>query len=173
VTLEEDHQKDGTETQQHRADSSPASEPASSPRPRVACDPIPERALGAAFESGTADDAWVAIQCARRAGLSGDAERALLVFRERYGTDPRRATAAFLLGKLTFARGAFAMAATWFDASRREAPAGQLARESAGRRIEALQRAGEMATAMRAAREYLTTYPEGPHARLARSLLAP
>jgi transmembrane sensor len=151
-------------------------EPGTSAHSQGVCERVPDRAraaLDAVLESGTPDATWAAIQCARRAGLSSDAEDALRVFRERYGADPRRATAAFLLGKLAFARGASALAARWFETSRREAPGGQLARESAGRLIEAWQRAGDTSAAIRAARDYLAAYPEGPHARLARSLLEP
>ena len=168
--------EEAPEGEPQRAELASTPEHATSVHGRDACEPIAERARAAldiALESGTPDGTWAAIQCARRAGLSNDAERALRVFRERYGTDSRRATAAFLLGKLTFARGEFRTAGRWFDTSRREAPGGQLARESAGRMIESWQRAGDAAAAIRAAREYVAAYPEGPHASLARSLLAP
>jgi TolA-binding protein/ferric-dicitrate binding protein FerR (iron transport regulator) len=163
------------EVEQQRAEVAPALDAATAAHPHETCDRTPDGAratLVTALESGTPDTTWAAIQCARRAGLSGDAERALHTFRDRYGSDPRRAEAAFLLGKLEFSQGAFAAAAKWFDASRREAPRGQFARESAGRLIEAWQRAGDSLAAIRAARQYLTVYPEGPHAGLARSLLA-
>jgi len=109
------------------------------------------------------------------ARLSGKPERAveaLLALRQRYPSDPRRAAAAFALGKVAFdQRGAYEQAAAWFSTSLREQPGGPLAREAAGRLIEALRRADDSAGARRAAREYLDTYPEGPHADLARSVL--
>jgi outer membrane protein assembly factor BamD (BamD/ComL family) len=52
-----------------------------------------------------------------------------------------------------------------------EQPAGGFAREAAGRLIEAHRAAGNRAAAQTAARSYLTRYPNGPHAELARSLL--
>jgi len=109
------------------------------------------------------------------ARLSGKAERAtfaLLGLRQRYPSDPRRAAAAFSLGKVAFdQRRAYEQAASWFSTSLREQPSGPLAREASGRLIEALQRAHDGVGAQRAARDYLSKYPEGPHADLARSVL--
>lgn len=109
------------------------------------------------------------------ARLSGKPERAmeaLLTLRRRYPGDPRRAAAAFSLGKVSFdQRGAYEQAAEWFSTSIREQPGGPLAREASGRLIEALRRADDSAGARRAARDYLSKYPEGPHADLARSVL--
>lgn len=109
---------------------------------------------------------------ARLSGKPDRAVEALLALRQRYPSDPRRAAAAFALGKVAFdQRGAYEQAAAWFSTSLREQPRGPLAREAAGRLIEALRRADDSAGARRAAREYLDTYPEGPHADLARSVL--
>jgi outer membrane protein assembly factor BamD (BamD/ComL family) len=68
-------------------------------------------------------------------------------------------------------QGAFSDAARWFAAYLAEAPAGSYARDAAGRLIEAHQRAGDAAAAAQAAERYLATYPKGPHADLARSIL--
>ncbi len=109
---------------------------------------------------------------ARLSGKPDRAVEALLTARRRYPSDPRRAAAAFSLGKVSFdQRGAYEQAAEWFATSLREAPSGPLAREASGRLIEALRRADDSAGARRAARDYLSRYPEGPHADLARSLL--
>lgn len=109
---------------------------------------------------------------ARLSGKPDRAVEALLALRQRFPNDPRRAAAAFALGKVAFdQRGAYEQAAAWFSTSLREQPGGPLAREAAGRLIEALRRADDSAGARRAAREYLDTYPEGPHADLARSVL--
>jgi transmembrane sensor len=109
---------------------------------------------------------------ARLSGKPEQAILALLTLRRRYPSDPRRAAAAFALGKVSFdQRGAYEQAAEWFSTSLREQPNGPLAREASGRLIEALRRADDSAGARRAARDYLSKYPEGPHADLARSLL--
>jgi transmembrane sensor len=109
---------------------------------------------------------------ARLSGKPDLATEALLTLRHRYPSDPRRAAAAFALGKVAFDQlHAYEQAGEWFSTSLREQPGGPLAREASGRLIEALRRADDSAGARRAARDYLDKYPEGPHADLARSVL--
>jgi TolA-binding protein len=109
---------------------------------------------------------------ARLSGRPDRATEALLTLRRKYPHDPRRAAAAFALGKVAFdQRHAYGQAAEWFATCIREQPTGPLVRESRGRQIEALRNAGDAAGAQRAAREYLSLYPDGPHADVARSVL--
>jgi TolA-binding protein len=109
---------------------------------------------------------------ARLSGNSASAKQALLRLRSAFPRDSRRAAAAFALGKIAFDQTrAYAEAAEWFATSIRELPGGSLAREAAGRLIEARRRAGDDAGARRAAEDYLARYPDGPHADLARSLV--
>jgi transmembrane sensor len=109
---------------------------------------------------------------ARVSGRADRATEALFTLRRRYPRDPRRAAAAFALGKVAFdQRHAYGQAAEWFSTSVREQPNGPLVREAWGRRIEALRNSGDGAGAQRAAREYLARYPDGPHADIARSVL--
>lgn len=109
---------------------------------------------------------------ARLAGNPALAKQALTRLRRAFPSDPRQAAAAFALGKVAFDQThAYAEAAEWFATSIREQPAGSLAREAAGRLIEARRRAGDDAGARRAAESYLGRYPDGPHADLARSLV--
>jgi len=76
------------------------------------------------------------------------------------------------LGKVAFdQRHDYAQAADWFAKCWQEQPQGGLAREAAGRRLEALRKAGSSAQATQAARDYLERYPTGPHAELARAQL--
>ncbi len=109
---------------------------------------------------------------ARVSGRADRATEALFTLRRRYPHDPRRAAAAFALGKVAFdQRHAYARAAAWFSTCVREQPSGPLVREAWGRQVEALRNAGDFAGAQRVAREYLTRYPDGPHADIARSVL--
>jgi transmembrane sensor len=109
---------------------------------------------------------------ARLASRSDRATQALLSLRHRFPQDPRRAAAAFALGKVAFdQRRAYAQAAEWFATCIREQPAGSLAREASGRLVEALRNAGDRAGAEQAARRYLAQYPDGPHAQTARALV--
>jgi TolA-binding protein len=125
-----------------------------------------------ACASANAAELLVLGDAARLAGRADRAREALVTLRQRFPGDSRRAAAAFALGKVAFdGRGAYGEAAEWFATSIREAPGGPLAREAAGRRLEALRRSGNQTGARSAASEYLARYPDGPHAAVARSIL--
>jgi hypothetical protein len=119
------------------------------------------------YEGGTAEDLMTLARAARFAGRGELATLALLRCRQRFPSDPRAATAAFLLG-----RGAPpAQAAQWFATYLKEQPGGPLAREAAGRLIEAYDRAGNRQAAKEAAQKYVAGYPGGPHAAFAQRIL--
>jgi hypothetical protein len=127
--------------------------------------------FGPACEGANAADLLLLGDAARLAGRPDRVSEALLRLRRRFPNDPRSAAAAFMLGKVAFERGGSDhSAANWFATSLREQPNGALAREAAGRLIEAFQRAGDSVGAERAAEDYLRSYPQGPHAALAHSL---
>jgi transmembrane sensor len=111
---------------------------------------------------------------ARLAGHSARAVEAYGAVRRRFGGGDTAATAAFHLGQLAF-DGAHALddAHRWFSTYLAERPGGALAPEALGRAMEAEQRLGDLATARTSAASYLARYPDGAHAALARSLLAP
>ncbi|HEY3592497.1 MAG TPA: FecR domain-containing protein [Polyangiaceae bacterium] len=121
--------------------------------------------------TASASELLVLGDAARLAGHADRAVEALMSLRRRYPRDPRRAAAAFALGKVAFdQRRAYQEASDWFSTCLLEQPDGPLAREAAGRRIESLRSAGDVVAAKRAAREYLSRYPDGPHAGVARTL---
>ncbi len=135
------------------------------------------RALGARVEAereeASAADLLLLADLARSSGDGAGEEESLLALRRRFPSDPRAAIAAFFLGRRDFdTLGAYPKAAGWFALALREQPAGLFAREAAGRLIEAHERAGDPAAARRAAERYLEDYPNGPHQKLARSLVA-
>ena len=106
---------------------------------------------------------------ARLAGRPQFARRAFESMRSRFAGSDDAAIAAFLLGKLSFDNlKSFGEAADWFSMYLAERPQGPLAREAAGRLIEARRKSGDEAGARTAARGYLARYPNGPHATLAR-----
>ncbi len=118
-------------------------------------------------------DLMALADAARFAGKPARATEALRALRRRFPGDPRAATAAFLLGRAAFdQRGAYGEAATWFTAYLAEQPGGSLAREALGRLFECQQRTGALEAARATAQRYLDTYPTGPHAEQAKSLLA-
>jgi TolA-binding protein len=122
--------------------------------------------------TGSPGDLMTLSDAARLAGSGARATQALKALRERFPGDRRASMAAFVQGKIAFdQRGAYADAARWFETYLREQPAGPVAREAAGRLMEARQRAGDLQGARSAAESYLKAYPMGPHAEMARKLL--
>jgi transmembrane sensor len=111
------------------------------------------------------------LELAKVGQLSGhrDMQRdALLAVRHRFAGSHQAALAAYELGRTTPA----VEAAGWFEAYLAEQPAGPLAREASGRLLEADSLARNEPAARDAAKRYLTRYPDGPHAALARRALA-
>ena len=121
--------------------------------------------------TATRDDVLLLADVARLAAAPQRARLAYSAIRERFsGRD--QGQAAFFLGRLAFEHDAdFAEAARLFELSIAESPAGPLAREAAGRLIEARVRLADEAGARDAARRYLARYPAGPHASAARALV--
>lgn len=109
---------------------------------------------------------------ARYTGNVERAELAYLAVRRRFAGTVDATSAAFTLGRLAFSAGNDHAAVDWFDTCLREQPRGPLAREALGNEIEAHLRLHDTPSAMRLANEYLRAYPDGPHAKLARSLSA-
>ena len=82
---------------------------------------------------------------ARFGGSTDSALKAYLHLRRRFPHTPLSANAAFAIGRMEFdQRGAFAEAERWFANYLAEQPHGPLAREALGRRMEALDRAGNI-----------------------------
>ena len=109
---------------------------------------------------------------ARYAGDLARSQQAYLAVRQRF-PGPDAGSATFALARMAFEAPDDAQAIHWLDVYRRENPDGPLAREALGRLLEVYVRTHDDATARRAARLYLDTYPSGPHAKLARSVLSP
>jgi hypothetical protein len=109
---------------------------------------------------------------ARYAGAPQTAERAFLALVARFPEDPLAADAVFSLGRLAFEGERPQEAALWFERYVERWRGGPLADQAAGRLVECWLRAGDEAKARLAARSYLARAPAGPHAPLARRLLA-
>lgn len=120
----------------------------------------------------SADGLLVLGDAARLAGVPRRAKAIYTAVRQRFPGSTAAALAAFSIGRMDFDRRQdFGAAARWFETYLVERPDGQLAREALGRLMEARHRGGEAGAARKAARRYLARYPQGPHAKLARSLV--
>ncbi|HSO39543.1 MAG TPA: hypothetical protein VLT33_43755, partial [Labilithrix sp.] len=109
----------------------------------------------------------------RQAADTRAARATLLEVRQKYPRGTGAPQAAFDLGVVAFdVEHDFAAAARWFRLYLDEAPRGPLAREALGRVMEAESRSGDLAGASAAAARYLELYPGGPHASLAKRLVA-
>jgi transmembrane sensor len=125
------------------------------------------RGLSGVYQSGTADDLLALSRASRFAGRMDVARDALMACRARFAGSPQAAMSAFLLGRSASGRAA----TEWFSTYLKEQPGGALAREALGRLVEAYQAAGDRVSARSAAERYLKSYPDGPHATLAREAL--
>ena len=123
--------------------------------------------LSGIYQAGAADDLLALARASRFAGRMDVAREALMACRARFSGSQQAAMSAFLLGRSASG----AQAAQWFSAYLKEQPGGALAREALGRLIEAYQAAGDRVSSRAAAERYLKSYPDGPHATLAREAL--
>ncbi len=120
---------------------------------------------------GSAADLWALADAARLSADIARAQLALTTLRRRFPGDAQATESAFLLGVIAFdTRGDHVEAARWFTTYLSERPRGRLAREAAGRLLEAEERAGNRDGARDAARRYLRDYPGGPHAEMAKAI---
>jgi transmembrane sensor len=125
------------------------------------------RGLSSVYQAGPADDLLALARAARFAGRMNVAREALMACRARFSGSAQAAMSAFLLGRSASG----VQAAEWFSTYLKEQPGGALAREALGRLLEAYQAAGDRVSARAVAERYLKSYPDGPHAALARQAL--
>ncbi len=147
-----------------------AAAPTASPAAPVASTPSP---AASPLASASAAELLARANAERYAGHFETATDTLDAVRRRFRGSDDAATAAFELGRIAFdGHHDFVAAGNWFDTYLRERPSGALAREALGRDIEARHRAGDSAHAQDLATRYIASYPDGPHASLARRLAA-
>jgi TolA-binding protein len=135
-----------------------------------------KEALAAAVRDGfddgclrlPADDVAKLGETARLAGDFKRAEYAYQAANRRFpSTTPPQAL--FGLGKIAFDQHRdYASAGRWFGLYMQRFPHGPLAREAAGLLLVSRIKAGDNAGARAAADSYLMSFPDGPHAKLAR-----
>jgi transmembrane sensor len=124
--------------------------------------------LAAVLRASSSDELLRLAQVARLSGHRDTERQALVTCRRRFPGSERAAVAAYELGRSSSP----SEASSWFDTYLGEQPSGPLAREASGRLVEARASAGDDRGARDAAARYLARYPDGPHAPLARRVLA-
>ena len=139
---------------------------------REALAAVEQQGFAASCESLGVRDLLTLGSTARLAGRADRAREAYLAARRRFPNTAEAGISAFSLGRLASDAGHASDAIGWFNRYLTEQPGGPLAREAAGRLIELLRQTGDEARAREAAESYLKRYPTGPHAALARSLVA-
>jgi transmembrane sensor len=124
--------------------------------------------LASVLRASSSDELLRLAQVARLSGHRDTEREALVTCRRRFPGSERAAVAAYELGRSSSP----SEASSWFDTYLGEQPSGPLAREASGRLVEARASAGDDRGARDAAARYLARYPDGPHAPLARRILA-
>ncbi|HTB72775.1 MAG TPA: hypothetical protein VK762_06010 [Polyangiaceae bacterium] len=124
--------------------------------------------LASVLRASSSDELLRLAQVARLSGHRDTERQALVTCRRRFPGSERAAVAAYELGRSSSP----SEASSWFDTYLGEQPSGPLAREASGRLVEARASAGDDRGAKDAAARYLARYPDGPHAPLARRVLA-
>jgi len=137
---------------------------------RQVVDEASARGTSECLSSCSAEDLNALADAARYVGRGDLAEQSLLALRKRqssaYGV-----RAAFLLGRLYERRGSMGHSKSWYETALREGPGGAFASEALAGKMRSVNALEGKAAARPVAREYLSRYPKGVHARAAEQLL--
>lgn len=129
------------------------------------------RGLDACLKTCGASDLRALADAARYTSRGNVAERALTTLRQRFAGSAESRAASFLLGRLAETRGSSQTAQSWYETYLGEAPSGSFAAEALAGKMRTIQATRGRAAAEPVAREYLSRYPEGVHAKPARRIL--
>jgi TolA-binding protein len=129
------------------------------------------RGLDACLRTCAASDLRALADAARYTSRGDVAERALTTLRQRFAGSGESRAASFLLGRLAENRGSARAAEGWYETYLAEAPSGGFAAEALAGKMRTIQATRGRAAAEPVARDYLSRYPEGVHAKPARRIL--
>lgn len=129
-----------------------------------------ERGVDGCLNSCSLTDLRALADAARYASQSDLSRRSLMAIRKRASSNMQRASAGFLLGRLSESLGQLAVANSWYETCLTEFPNGDFAADAlAGRMRLTLQGQG-IAAARPIAEQYLLRYPNGVHRDRARQI---
>jgi hypothetical protein len=130
------------------------------------------RGLDAVLGNAPLSDLTALGDAARYKGKNDVASRTLIAERKRFPGTGAAASAAFLLGRMAEdSSGDVTGALGYYDAYLTEAPGGTYAAECLGRKMSAVKRSQGADAARPIANDYLTRFPRGPYADMAREIV--
>jgi hypothetical protein len=130
------------------------------------------RGLDGVLGSAPLSDLTALGDAARYKGKNDVASRTLIAERTRFPGTGAAASAAFLLGRMAEdSFGDVTGALGYYDAYLTEAPGGSYAAECLGRKMSAVKRTQGPEAARSIANDYLTRFPRGPYADVAREIV--
>ena len=124
------------------------------------------------LEGANAQDLMAVANAARFLGRSEASREAFQALRRRFKGSAAALSATYLLGRLSES-GSTKEALSWYVQYEREAPNGPLIAEAVGRQLLLLQATGDRSGTERLAREYVSRFPDGPYAGVARKIVLP
>jgi len=131
-----------------------------------------EKGWAQVLEVANTQDLMAVANAARFLGRTAACREALDALRRRFKGSAPAYSATYLLGRITEASSS-KEAINWYLQYEREAPSGPLIAEAVGRRMLLLQAAGDRLGTEGLAREYVTRFPDGPYAGVARKIVLP
>jgi len=131
-----------------------------------------EKGWAQVLQTASVQDLMAVANAARFLGRIEAGREALGAVRRRFKGSAAELSATYLLGRI--AEGSSSKEAmNWYLQYEREAPSGPLIAEAVGRRLLLLQAAGDRSGTERLAREYVSRFPDGPYAGVARKIVLP
>lgn len=129
------------------------------------------RGIAGTIASASSTDLRALSDAARYAGRSELAEQSLLALRRRFAGGADGRAAAFMLGRLHEGRGRAAQAKGFYETYLSESPAGNFAAEALAGKMRTVLAISGRSAAQPVARDYLSRYPTGVHAKTARGIV--
>ncbi len=131
-----------------------------------------EKGWAQVLEGANTQDLMAVANAARFLGRTESSREALEALRRRFKGTFAAQSATYLLGRISEPYSS-KEAIGFYLQYEREAPNGALVAEAVGRRLLLLQATGDRSGTERLARDYVTRFPDGPYAGVARKIVLP
>lgn len=131
-----------------------------------------EKGWAQVLEGANTQDLMAVANAARFLGRTDSSREALEALRRRFKGTFAAQSATYLLGRIAEPYSS-KEAIGFYLQYEREAPNGALVAEAVGRRLLLLQATGDRSGTERLARDYVTRFPDGPYAGVARKIVLP